>query len=592
MGEQSSQEGRVELKYSDRYSVKNKLRKLIFDKQEDLDNVLQAYELIISQRSRGLSTLNALKSKIQILDHQIMAAKIVKNDLNGRALLADEVGLGKTIEAGIILKEYFVIGLIRNALVLTPPSLVRQWKEEMETKFDLDFVAQKDDKRFTDFDQHPLLIASLPSAIQPLNAQKLYSVKWDIIIVDEAHRLRNSTSKAHQFVKDLPKKFILLLSATPVQNNLQELYNMIEILKPGLLGSWSYFMSNYTVGDKARMLVPERRNELQDILSNVIIRTTRSEVKRYLDFTDRIPKTHLLQSSELEKELYEKATSHIRSQWESVGMGGRMTAIFPLMILQRQISSSTSATRHALRKKISKYPEFKSELEELVMLSDKIDVDIKMKKLREIIKQDPESKRLIFTEFVDTQDYIFDSLNEDGFDTVKFNGQMSTGERDLSVSKFKRDVPIMISTEAGGEGQNFQFCHNVVNYDLPWNPMRVEQRVGRVHRIGQEHDVYIHNFAITGTIEEYVLQLLYEKINLFKMTIGDLDLLFGDEGINRMPTKIFESYMSTRSNQEAKNKFSALGEHWIHKKENLEKTVMEFHNEVFANFDLSAIKDE
>ena len=197
----------------------------------------------------------------------------------------------------------------------------------------------------------------------------------------------------------------------------------------------------------------------------------------------------------------------------------------------------------------------------------------------------------IFTEFRDTQDYIYDSLDDDDFEVVKFNGQMSTGERDTAVNKFKRDAQIMVATEAGGEGKNFQFCHNVINYDLPWNPMRVEQRVGRVHRIGQEDDVVIHNFAIENTIEEYVLKLLYEKVNLFKMTIGELDLLFGDLDPTKIEGKIFESYMSSSSKKDIENKFSALGKEWSKDKTKLESTVNEFNPEVFSNFNLSALEE-
>ena len=164
---------------------------------------------------------------------------------------------------------------------------------------------------------------------------------------------------------------------------------------------------------------------------------------------------------------------------------------------------------------------------------------------------------------------------------------MSARERDTAISKFKRDIQIMIATEAGGEGQNFQFCSKVINYDLPWNPMRIEQRVGRVHRIGQDEDVHIHNLAIVGSIDEYVLKLLFDKINLFKMTIGDLDLLFEDEGFEKLPSEIFESYMSATTRIDAQNKFSAIGDRLSHNKKDLHDAILDFDDEVFANFDLS-----
>jgi len=583
-----NKDGKVELRYSDRHGIKNKLRQLIFDQEEDLTNLLKAYEILNSQHTRSLTIQNSLKRTIQILDHQIMAAKIVKNDLNGRVLFADEVGLGKTIEAGIMLKEYFVTGMIRNALILTPPSLRFQWQQELKTKFDLDFILNRDDQRFEDFDKHTMLISSLAAAAQEKNAEKLKSIEWDVVVIDEAHRLKNSATQAHRFVKELQKKFVFLLSATPIQNNLKELYNIVEIIAPGLLGSWKNFSSTFTLDKKFRVINPARREMLQDLLRQAVIRTTRNEVRDYIQLTDRIPKTHLLDATKDEIELYFKATNFVRELWQ-IEKGGK-NFILPLMTLQRQISSSSAALRGSIRKKIQKFPKFREELEAIMDFSEQIKTDSKMLTLLEIIKQNNGAKHLIFTEFVDTQDYIYDYLEENEIKAVKFNGQMSTAERNLSVSKFKRDIPILVSTAAGGEGQNFQFCSNVINYDLPWNPMRIEQRVGRVHRIGQEEDVKIHNLAIVGTIEEYILKLLFDKINLFKMTIGDLDLLFEDEGFEKLPTEIFESYMSATTRIDIENKFSALSEKWSYKKKNLHDTIMQFDNEVFTNFDLSALK--
>ena len=154
-------DNRVELRYSDTYGVKNKLKKLIFDKPSDLSNIIKAYEISNAQQSRGLTIQKFLNSTISIFEHQIMAAKHVKNHFNGRVLLADEVGLGKTIEAGILLKEYFVTGMIHNALILTPPSLRNQWQEELKSKFELDFIINKDDSRFEGYDKHTMLISSI-----------------------------------------------------------------------------------------------------------------------------------------------------------------------------------------------------------------------------------------------------------------------------------------------------------------------------------------------------------------------------------------------------------------------------------------------
>ncbi len=575
----------VDLHYDDKFGVKNKLQQLDFSDKKSLDNLLMAYDIIINQQSKKLTILKSLQSKISIFDHQILAAQRVKNDLNGHALLADEVGLGKTIEAGILLKEYYTTGLIKTALILVPPSLVGQWKSEMESKFGLNFIASKDDDDFMGYDRHNMLIASLSSVHMEKNALEINSIDWDMVIVDEAHRLKNSKTKAHQFVKELSKKFLLLLSATPMQNNLKELYNLIELVRPGHLGTWNNFAKTYLQDENSRALVMEKRHELQDLLSQVIIRTTRDEVKRYIEFTDRIPKTHILESNIYEKNLYSLTTKYIKNLW-----GRNRSVVLPLMTLQRQLSSSTYATIPALRRKMKDDQKENKKIQELIYLAEKIETDTKMIKLKEIIRNDEESKFLIFTEFRDTQDYIYDSLWDENFNVVKFNGSMSTSERDVATSEFQKKSQIMVATEAGGEGKNFQFCHNVVNYDLPWNPMKVEQRVGRVHRIGQEEDVVIHNFSIKDTIEEYVLKLLYEKVNLFKMTIGELDL-FEDHGPHMVENKIFESYISSNSKQEIINKFSALGKEWNNEKTKIEETMNEFNPEVFSNFKLSVLGD-
>ena len=579
---------KIELRYSDRFGIKNKLKQLEFDSVTNLKNLLSAYEIINSQHSRSLTIQDSLKSTIQLFDHQIMAAKKVKNELHGRVILADEVGLGKTIEAGILLKEYFTTGLIRTALILTPPSLRTQWQNELKSKFNLDFIVNRDDERFKDFDKHSMLISSLASGVQPKNAEKLNSIDWDLVIVDEAHRLKNESTRSHQFVKELPKKFVFLLSATPVQNSIKELFNMVEIVNPGILGPWKTFAGTYTIDKKARIINPSNKHQLQSLLSQSVIRTTREEVKEYISFTDRIPKTHRLDGTTDETELYNLATDFVRKLWH-IEQGGR-NFILPLMTLQRQISSSTESLRVALLKKMKQFPDSKAELEEILEMANKITKDSKMAELEDIISQDKDGKFLIFTEFRDTQQYIYDTLDDSKIDVVKFNGQMSTKERDLSVAKFKKDVQVMVSTEAGGEGQNFQFCSNVINYDLPWNPMRVEQRVGRVHRIGQDEDVKIHNLTITGTIEDYILRLLFEKINLFKMTIGDLDLLFEDEGFESMPKDAFEAYMGATTKTGTENEFSALGKKWSKNKKDVHDATMAFDDEVFANFDLSSLE--
>ena len=235
----------VEVTFPDRFDVRGRLRGMLLSEHETVDDVLKAYEIANFQQSQNLTIHDYLKSKIAIYEHQIMAALCAKNEMNGRVLLADEVGLGKTIEAGILLKEYAVTRMIRNALILTQPSLRIQWRNELKAKFGMEFVMDKDDDSFEEYDSHSWLIASIPSASREGNAKLLREIEWDVVVVDEAHRLKNNSTLAHKFVRDLPKKFVFLLTATPVQNSLQELYNLTEIVQPGMLGTWREFKAAY-----------------------------------------------------------------------------------------------------------------------------------------------------------------------------------------------------------------------------------------------------------------------------------------------------------------------------------------------------------
>ena len=577
----------IKIKYPDKFGINEKLRQSKIHNPEFLELTLKSYEILSFLKNEKLSITESLRANknVSIFDHQILAAQRIKNELGGTALLADEVGLGKTIEACIIIKEFLTTGLAKKVLILAPPSLLPQWKDELASKFNLDFINQQNDSRFIDVFSHDLLLMSHASASYPEKAKALQEVFWDLVIVDEAHSMKNSATKKHQLVKNLSKRHLLLLSATPIQNNLEELYNMVELLHPGHLGTWKQFEEKYALGKNARSINPAYKNELQTILSQLIIRTTRKEVRKYIKFTDRIPHTNILESSEKESQLYNAITDIIRDLYQSNHNS------LALMTYQRLASSSTDTSKRALYKmKMNKVigPE---RYDELVSLANSIPNDSKFIDILNHIEKDS-SKFLIFTEFYATQDYIARNLEERGFSVTLFNGKLSPDEKYEAVRQFKNKSQIMISTGAGGEGQNFQFCHNIVNYDLPWNPMRVEQRIGRVHRIGQTEDVNIYNYALKGTIEAYILELLFTKIELFNMALGELDLIFEDSANQGLQETWFKEYMSGKNEEDIKNKFSSLGENWIQNKEKIHDTVNEFNDDVFDNFDLSAIKEK
>ena len=575
----------VSTRFPDRFGIKDSMRKGVMQNQEFLDLTLKSYDLYIHLQRQKLSITESIKTSkdISVFDHQILAAQKIKNDMGGSAILADEVGLGKTVEAGILIKEFLVTGLAKKILILTPPSLLSQWKDEMLSKFNLDFLICGHDLRDVDLDLHDLFLMSHSSAVFPKQSDMLNSVFWDIVVVDEAHSMKNSMTAKHRLVRHLSKRNILLLTATPLQNNLEELYNLIDLVRPGHLGTWKQFRNRYVTDHASRTINVAFRDEIQRILSGIVIRTTRQEVRKYIKFTDRIPHTRILKPSSQEADLYDGITKIVRGQYLSG------TDTFVLMIYQKLASSSIEASKKALYKLKSNKMISDDKYDELMYVANRaFSVDSKMSALLNAMNN-TSSKFLIFTEFYATQDYVAEELSKNGYSVTLFNGKMNTDERLDSIKQFKEDTNVMISTSAGGEGQNFQFCHNVVNYDLPWNPMKIEQRIGRVHRIGQQHDVHIFNFALEGTIESYILELLYTKINLFKMTLGDMDLIFEDSWGGGSPYSWFKQYMDAETEQERKNQFSALGIDWSNRKKNVSNTVLDFNTSVFKNFDLSTI---
>jgi superfamily II DNA or RNA helicase len=573
--------------FTDRSEIKEKLRRLQFDNQEKFGLTLNAFDILSKLKKSKLSVIPSIKknTSIELYDHQVYAALKVKNELGGSAILADEVGLGKTIEAGIIIKEFLISGLAKSVLILVPPSLMYQWQEELQEKFELDFIKQKDDKRFKDPSSHELLIMSHASAVVPDKSNMLKKRDWDMVIVDEAHSMKNSNTQKHRLLKALPRKFTLFLTATPIENNLQELYNLVELLKPGTFGTFSQFKNRYANDPQFRSINSFFKDELQNILSSIIIRTTRHQVKEKIKFTDRIAHTQILKPTEDERELYDKVTKIIQEKYEE-GF-----PVFYLMIIQRLISSSNDAAKRALQ--IMKERELLDETEfnELHAIADRITIDTKAIALLDIIGVKKNEKFLIFTEWRSTQDYLFNLLKENGYSVTLFHGSLGLSERKESTEKFRSGTQIMISTSAGGYGQNFQFCSNIVNYDLPWNPMKVEQRIGRVHRINQKNDIDIYSVAYEKTIDAYILSLLYTKIELFKTALGHLDLIFGDISDESSQHNIFKEYISAKDEKEAEKKLSSIGDKWKNRKENLTNAVEEFNTDVFGNFSLSPITE-
>ncbi|AND41408.1 MULTISPECIES: DEAD/DEAH box helicase [Cytobacillus] len=445
------------------------------------------------------------------LPHQLEVAKQVVESMNGKAILADEVGLGKTIEAGLILKEYMIRGLVKKVLILVPASLVSQWAMELNSKFFIPAVAQR--KSYV-WEQCDVVVSSIDTAKRNPHRDIIYSLDYDLIIIDEAHKLKNNKTKNYEFVQNLKKKFCLLLTATPIQNRISEIFNLVSLLKPGHLGNESAFYENYK--KDSRSLNDDAH--LKELVNKVMIRNRRADTG--IEWTKRQVETIPIEFSQAERELYE-AVTELRGEGDWVS-----SSQFSVMTLQREACSSREAVYFTLQNMLKRQEQpsiaFQEQIQYLIKKVEAVQQNSKAQKALELI-QNINDKVIIFTEYRATQMYLQWFLKQYGITSVPFRGGFKRGKKDWMRELFQKNAQVLIATEAGGEGINLQFCNHIINFDLPWNPMRLEQRIGRIHRLGQEKDVMIYNFATKDTVEEHVMKLLYEKIHLFEKVIGDLD---------------------------------------------------------------------
>ncbi|WP_449536925.1 DEAD/DEAH box helicase [Ferdinandcohnia sp. Marseille-Q9671] len=509
-----------------------------------------AYEVERHQSIPEFEGLQAPKHLPQLtpLPHQLEVAKQVVEKMNGKAILADEVGLGKTIEAGLILKEYMIRGLVKKVLILVPASLVSQWATELNQKFYIPAVQQK--KSYM-WEQYDVVVSSIDTAKRSPHREIVYEQDYDLIIIDEAHKLKNNKTKNYEFVQNLKKKFCLLLTATPIQNRIEEIFNLVSLLKPGHLGNQENFEESF--GKKSRSI--EDHEHLKELVNKVMIRNRRDDTG--IEWTKRKVEAVTIEFSETEQELYDAITAY-RSN-----MSNFASSMFSILTLQREACSSREAVYYTLKKMLEKKNEDGSAQvpEDLVMgLMKKVEgvsQNSKAEKAVELIKQ-IDDKVIIFTEYRATQMYLQWFLKQNGISSVPFRGGFKRGKKDWMRELFKGNFQVLIATEAGGEGINLQFCNHIINYDLPWNPMRLEQRIGRIHRLGQEKDVHIYNFATKNTVEEHILKLLYEKINLFERVIGQLDDILTRLDLGNIEDHIQDIMLRSRSEGEIKIKMENL----------------------------------
>ncbi len=537
-----------------------------------------------AMRHEGITTLPQLRRKIRILPHQVKAAIKILNQMQGRGILADEVGLGKTIEAGIVMKELVARGKAKTILVLTPASLAAQWQEELWNKFGERFI-KHDDMEFKGFSKHDRIVASIDTAKSAQHYPDIIGREWDLCIIDEAHYLKNKKTQRYSLADDITARHALMLTATPIQNNLIELYNLINLIKPGLLGTMQNFEEEYIGDAQGRVLLHATR--LQTLLKQVLIRNRRSETG--LKFPERKVETNRVQASKGEYELHQAVSNFIRNYKQF------FDSHLALMVLEREVASSAPALAKTLGNMLPKVhdPEVAKAMEDLKHLADSIKRNAKVNLIVDIAKGTKE-KMIVFTQFRETQELLARRLKLEGIENVKFHGQLTPGRRRKALEEFRdQDIQVLVATDSGSEGLNLQFCHIMINYDLPWNPMRVEQRIGRVHRIGQESsNVIILNLAVANTIEDYVLQVLYEKIKLFEVAIGEMDLILSD--INEeggLEKRILDIILETKNDEEVRDSLQKVERDVKKSKEQAEEIKM-LDASVFQQFDLSTAKDD
>jgi len=497
--------------------------------------------------------------------HQRAVAEKALRDLGGAALLADETGLGKTMEAGIIAAELIVRGLVRTVLVVVPASLSHQWREEMHDKFALDFRIVR--KAADLADDPPLRIASYSVVRNERTGKLLREKPVDLLVCDEAHHLKNRSTKQYRSVNRIQKKYVLLLSATPFHNRLVELKSLIDILKPGLLGSTRAFNKQYVDPKDPRR--PRNVHHLRSLLGEVLIRNRRREVS--VKLPPRRAVTYHLELGPEERSFYDDLSAFIRQEVKERVIdaaaarhdGRRYSYVLALINLQRELTSSAPAVEKTLRKMVAREEMAGPVAKRLEAFADRAQALTAWRKgdaALEVLARFP-GQFVIFCEYLATVDKLIERLAKDGIEAVPFHGGLGPDGKQRALERFKAGARVLVASRAGGEGLNIQFCWNVLNFDLPWNPMSVEQRIGRVHRLGQQHAVTVVNLSVRDTIEARVLELLTYKLRLFTAVLGEIDLILGALHNERSFEELLrEAWLKGLSDDDLDREFDKFGQ--------------------------------
>lgn len=632
-----------------------------------------AHSLTLAQAEEQKLTQTIAGAKVDMNPHQVDAALFaLHSPLSKGVLLADEVGLGKTIEASLVLAQKWAERR-RKLLLIVPATLRKQWSQELQEKFALpskileakDFSDAKKAGIRNPFDRESagepaIVICSYEFAAR--KQQELAFVPWDLVVLDEAHRLRNiyksdgaKTAKAlNDALYDRPK---VLLSATPLQNSLLELYGLVSVIDPHFFGDLNSFKARYSRPKLDDSELDLLRKRLQSICKRTLRRQVQEEGG--INFTRRYSMTAAYDPQPDEIELYTKVSKYLQED--------ALLAIAPqarhlvTLVIRKILASSSHAIRATLQRMVerleskqslaaalSDYEELgdltdaagvddddlidqaalQSEIDQLrsfLTLADSITSNAKGSALLAVLdnafdfteRLGGQRKAVIFTESARTQAWLFEQLSNVGYagkvvllngtntdaDSVatlkawqkrhagssRISGSRNADMKAALVERFREDASIMICTEAGAEGINLQFCSLLINYDLPWNPQRVEQRIGRVHRYGQKHDVVVLNFINSSNrADQRVFELLSKKFNLFEGVFGASDEILGaiESGVD-IEQRIHDIYQKCRSDDEIEREFDQLQ---AQLQSQIESRNQDARRSLLENFDVDVIE--
>lgn len=538
IGEQAGKH-RFFFSYSDPRSISEMVSKKSFSNFQNFKLNMLALSVKRSIKIDKLASLDTLLGKLVPYNFQMKVALRVVNEMNGTSILADEVGLGKTIEAGLIMKELILRDEVASVLVVCPKSLLSQWKNELAEKFGEFFIIANNHK----VKLHSVNRIICSHSLLAWKFNEFASRSWDLVIVDEAHAFRNTHSKGRACIADLPKNHLLMLTATPLCNKLTDLYSLVDLVQPGILDSERSFVTRFAEDARSRIVKSEETNQLKQILNQVMCRTQREQT--CIPFTKRYIDSRSLDPTVEERDFLDKATEYLRdisdNRFKTIEtlMSENPTRrisesqseailVFQAVALQQSFSSSPEASIESLRRRQQRFP---SELEvtnKLIEAAQKVNSS-KVKLLKQVLGEIPGEQALIFCLRRSTARKLKEVLDAEFGKAAVYLGDMSQKERENAIESFRRvDTKYLVATDAGAEGLNLQSCCVMFNYDLHWNPMKIEQRIGRIHRFKQDRDVTIFNLTLKDTIDDYVLHILYQKIDLFTMTVGKMETVLAE----------------------------------------------------------------